>query len=811
MADQNKKTMDIGIIGMHCASCALAVEKAVSEIEGVASATVNLATEKVRVVLDGEIIPLPDIEDAIRKAGFTPADQTIIIRIGGMTCAMCASAVEKALSPIPGVVSASVNLGTEQAAVRYHPGIVSADQLKEAITSAGYTAHSMDEEGEREGLVSQERDLQDKLTRSIIGFAVSAVLMIVMFLHPPLPLPMPYFFFLIATPFFLYLAYPIFRSAIRSLSNGILDMDVMYAMGIGTAYGSSVLSTFDILLTAEFNFYETAIMLAAFLTLGRYLEARAKGRTGEAIRSLISLQPKKATLLRNGTEIEVPADEILAGDQILVRTGEAIAVDGIVIKGEGSVDESLVTGESIPVMKMDGSEVVGGTILTSGTLTVTATRIGKDTVLAQIIRMVEEAQGTKPPVQRIADSVVSIFIPVVLLIAIFSFLLWYVILGETLLFATTALISVLVVACPCALGLATPTAITVGLGRGAELGILIRSGETLERSGAITTIAVDKTGTLTMGRPVVTDIVPSGRTEKELLYLAGSLEKLSLHPLATAIVEKARRSGFVAGDVSGFETIGGRGVMGMIDGESVIIGTRAFLESRSVSIPKKALGSMVRLENEGKTVPLVAVDGRYAGLLAITDPLKPTSATAVKAFTDMGLTVVMITGDNERTARVIGEKVGISRILSGVLPDKKAEEVQRIQEQGGVVAFIGDGINDAPALAQADVGIAISGGTDVAVETGGIVLMHDDLIDAAAAIQLSRKVMGRIRGNLFWAFIYNILLIPIAAGLLTPFFGITFRPEYAGLAMALSSVTIVSLSLLLKGYLPPAKELEVAN
>lgn len=811
MTDQNRKAVDIGIVGMHCASCALAVEKAVSEIEGVDSVTVNLATEKVRVVLGGETIPLPEIEEAIKKAGFTPAAQTITIRIGGMTCAMCVAGVEKILSSLPGVVSASVNLGTEQATISYHPGIISVDQLKKAITSAGYTAHSTGDEGAEEEQAAQEKDLREKLTRSIIGFAVSAVLMLVMYLHPPLPLPMPYFFFLVSTPFFLYLAYPIFRSAVRSLSNGILDMDVMYAMGIGTAYGSSVLSTFSIFLTGEFNFYETAVMLAAFLTLGRYLEARAKGRTGEAIRSLISLQPKRATLLRNGTEIQVPADEIQAGDQILVRTGEAVAVDGIVIKGEGSVDESLVTGESVPVMKMDGSEVIGGTILTSGTLTVTATRIGRDTVLAQIIRMVEEAQGTKPPVQRIADSVVSIFIPFVLLIATVSFFLWYVILGETLLFATTALISVLVVACPCALGLATPTAITVGLGRGAELGILIRSGETLERSGAITTVAVDKTGTLTMGRPVVTDVVPSGRSEDDLLYLAGSVEKLSLHPLATAIAEKAGRAGIAAGDVTGFETIGGQGVLGVIDGQSVMIGTRAFLESRSVSIPKKALGSMVRLENEGKTVPLVAVDGRYAGLFAITDPLKPTSATAVKAFTDMGLAVVMITGDNERTARVIGEKVGISKILSGVLPDRKALEVQRIQEQGGVVAFIGDGINDAPALAQADVGIAISGGTDVAVETGGIVLMHDDLIDAAAAIQLSQKVMGRIRGNLFWAFIYNILLIPIAAGLLTPFFGVTFRPEYAGLAMALSSVTIVSLSLLLKGYTPPAKKLEVVN
>jgi Cu+-exporting ATPase len=806
MTEKHEITADLRVGGMHCATCALSVEGSVGKLEGVRSAEVNLASEKIRIVYDPDSVTLRGIEESIQRAGFTPLTDRITVRIGGMHCAMCVQAIEKAISALPGVSSVSVNLGTEQAYIVYYAGITQIETIKEAITDAGFRfAGIAGEEGERIEAEEAERDLSDKKIRIVLGFGISAFLMALMFLHPHLPIPMPLLMFLIATPFFAYLAYPIFKAAVRSLGNGILDMDVMYALGIGTAYGSSVLGTFGIFLSPDFNFYETAIMLTAFLTLGRYLEARAKGRTNEAIRSLINLQPKRARVIRDGTEVELPIDEIVISDLVIIRPGEAVPVDGTVVKGESYIDESLVTGEPVPVYKGVHDGVIGGTLSTNGAITISATRIGKDTVLARIIRMVEEAQGSRPPVQRIADRVVAYFIPLVLTIALAAFLFWYFIAGSPLLFAVTALISVIVVACPCALGLATPTAITVGVGRGAELGILIRNGEVLERSGAITTVAIDKTGTLTRGAPTVTDLIPRDVTEVELLSYAASVEKQSLHPLAEAIVQKAEDSGAPIHDVTGFGTFGGLGVVGSVHGITVSIGTRSFLESRSVPIPEDALSTILRLETEGKTVPLIATDGRYAGCIAVADPLKPTSAEAVRLFHEMGLDVVMITGDNERTAEVIAQEVGITRVLAGILPGDKAGEVKRLQQQGEVVAFIGDGINDAPALAQADVGIAISGGTDVAVESGGIVLMHDDLIDAAAAIQLARKVMGRIRQNLFWAFFYNILLIPIAAGLLTPLVGITFRPEYAGLAMALSSVTIVSLSLLLKRYNPPAK------
>lgn len=803
-------TTHIRIAGMHCATCAKAIETSLLGQNGISSAVVNLAAEKVRVEFDPDLVSLLDIEDAIRKAGFSPVPETCTLGITGMHCAVCVQSVEKALSDLPGITSVSVNLATERAYLTYYPDITSMEEIKAAVSAAGFTATATDDDASSQSFDTEAaRDLRMKAYRTILGFAVSGFLMLLMWTKPPLPLPLPLMLFLIATPFFAFLSYPIFKAAILSLANGMLDMDVMYSLGIGTAYGSSVLSTFGIFLSADFNFYETAIMLTAFLTLGRYLEARAKGKTSEAIRSLINLQPKTATVIRDGSEITVPVGEIAVYDLVLVRPGEAIPVDGTVVEGESHVDESLVTGEPLPVLKGKDADVIGGTISTNGAITIYATEVGKDTVLAKIIRMVEEAQGSKPPVQRIADTAVTYFIPAVLIIAFSAFAFWYFIAGSPLIFAVTALISVLVVACPCALGLATPTAITVGIGRGAALGILIRNGEVLEQSGMITTVAIDKTGTLTEGRPEVTEIAPYDLSPEDLISYAASVERLSLHPLAAAILRKAEETNAPILEVTGFQSFSGRGVFGYLQDLPVLIGNRSLFEDQSIQIPKNALGSIIRFESEGRTVPLIAVNGTYAGCIAITDPIKPTSRDAVRIFEEMGLSVVMITGDNEYTAQVIGDEIGITRILAGILPWDKADEVSRLQERGEHVAFIGDGINDAPALAQADVGIAISSGTDVAVESGGIVLMKSDPIDAAAAIQLARAVMGRIRMNLFWAFFYNILLIPLAAGLLTPFFGITFRPEFAGLAMALSSVTVVSLSLLLKGYTPPAQKREV--
>jgi Cu+-exporting ATPase len=655
----------------------------------------------------------------------------------------------------------------------------------------------------------REEDLRDKFRRFTVGFAVSIPLFLIMLFRVPemvaLPVSINLIMLLITAPVFLYVSAPIFRAAAAALRNRALTMDVMYAMGIGVAYGASILGTFGVVLTPAFNFYDTAVMLASFLTLGRYLEARAKGRTSEAIRKLIGLRPKTATVLREGREVEVPIEDVVVGDILLIRPGEKVPVDGTVVGGESSVDESMITGEAIPADKREDDEVVGGTLNVNGVLRVRAGRIGKDMVLSQIIRLVRDAQGSKPPVERIADVAVSYFIPVVLTIATAAFLIWYVVLGAPLLFALTVLISVLVVACPCALGLATPTAVTVGIGRGAELGVLIRNGEALEISESLTAVVFDKTGTLTRGRPDVTDIVAFGVPEDRLLGVAAAVEKNSEHPLAAAVVRRAESAGVAVPASERFTSFGGRGVSAVVEGEEVLIGNQPFLEENRITIPEEAKNRIAALQDEGKTAVLVAGGGTLRGILAVADTLKATTKAAIADLKQMGLAVTMITGDNERTAHAIAREVGIDDVHAGVLPQDKAREVRTLQERGEVVAFVGDGINDAPALAQADVGIAIGSGTDVAIESGDIVLIRDDLTDAVAAIELSRKVMSRIKQNLFWAFAYNAALIPLAAGILYPFYGITFQPELAALAMALSSVTVVSLSLLLKTYIPPTK------
>jgi Cu+-exporting ATPase len=584
-------------------------------------------------------------------------------------------------------------------------------------------------------------------------------------------------------------------------------MDVMYSMGIGVAFIASLMGTFEIILTREFLFYEAALMLASFLTFGRYLESRAKGKTSEAIKKLIGLQPKQATVIRDGTEQRIPIENVAIDDQVIVKPGERIPVDGVVTEGSSYVDESMITGEPIPNLKKENSAVVGGTINKNSALKINATRIGKDTVLAQIIRLVETAQGSRPPVQRIADRVVSYFIPVVLSIAIISFIVWYFVAGNSLLFALTRFISVLVIACPCALGLATPTAVTVGIGRGAELGILIKNGEALELSERITTMIFDKTGTLTKGNPEVTDVTPLGSNTDRLLEIAASLEKSSQHPVAEAIVHHAQNKGIAFSEAKQFDTIEGRGVKGMLDGKRVLAGNPAFMEENNIVYPTEAQSEVSRIEKEGKSVTLIAYDRKILGLIGVADTIKTTSERAISELKRMGLELIMLTGDNEYTAKAIAAKLGIERVRAGVLPKDKAQEVKRIQEGGRVVSFVGDGINDAPALAQADVGIAIGGGTDIAIESGDIILMQGDMMDAAAAVQLGRKVMSRIKQNLFWAFAYNTALIPVAAGLLYPFLGITFRPELAGFAMAMSSVTVVTLSLLLKRYVPAAKRM----
>ncbi|MGA2912218.1 MAG: heavy metal translocating P-type ATPase [Methanoregula sp.] len=808
MAEPEKKKAELKISGMHCATCAVSIEESLSQIKEVGKAQVNFGTDTAHVEFDPAKVTLVELEKAIKDAGYDVVNREVTLKIGGMVCATCVQTIEAALRALPGILSANVNLGTEKAYVIYNPSVSSIPDMRKAIEDAGYqylgVAGEVSEEAEK---TAREKDLHDKFLRFTIGFAVSIPLMLAMWM--PLPVSMQnlaYVMLVISTPVFFYVTSPIFRAASMALRNRSLNMDVMYAMGTGVAYVSSVMGTFGIILTHEFMFYDTAIMLAAFLMLGRYLEARAKGRTSEAIRKLAGLRAKTAIVFRDEKEEDIPIEDVIAGDIVIIKPGGKVPVDGEVVVGESYVDESMITGEPIPPLKVKGSRVVGGTLNTNSVLSVKATKVGKETVLAQIIQLVEDAQGSKPPVQRIADTAVVYFIPAVLAIAITAFIVWLFVLHATLLFALTALISVLVVACPCALGLATPTAVTVGVGRGAELGILIKNGEALEVAEKVTTVVFDKTGTLTKGKPEVTDILAVGISEQTLMGFAAGVEKNSQHPLALAVVRKAQNMGITIEQAEHFDTYGGKGVSAMVLGEAVLVGNRNLMQEKGVLIPEETEVRTTAFEQNGKTVTLIAVGSQMAGVIAIADTLKETSGESVRQFKAMGIHVVMITGDNKRTANTIARQIGIERVVAEVLPQDKAAEVKSLQEKGEIVAFVGDGINDAPALAQADVGIAIGSGTDVAIESGDVVLIKDDLLDSVAAIQLSKKVMGRIKGNIFWAFAYNTILIPVGAGVLYPFFGFTFKPELAALAMALSSVTVVSLSLMLKKYIPEAKK-----
>ncbi len=810
MAEPEKKKAELKISGMHCATCAINIEESLAQIKDVSNVQVNFGTDTAHVEFDPTKVSLTELEKAVKTVGYDVVNREVTLKIGGMVCATCVQTIEAALRALPGIISANVNLGTEKAYVTYNPSVSTIPEMKKSIEDAGYQylgiAGEVSEEAEK---IAREKDLHDKFLRFSIGFAVSIPLMLAMWV--PIPLSMhtlAYVMLVISTPVFYFVAYPIFRAASMALRNRSLNMDVMYAMGTGVAFVASVMGTFGIILTHEFIFYDTAIMLAAFLMLGRYLEARAKGRTSEAIRKLAGLRAKTATIIRDGKEQEIPVDDVVVGDIIVVKPGSKVPVDGEVVAGESYVDESMITGEPVPPLKEKGSRVVGGTLNTNSVLSVKATKVGRETVLAQIIQLVEDAQGSKPPVQRIADIAVTYFIPTVLAIAAAAFIVWFFVLHSTLLFALTALISVLVVACPCALGLATPTAVTVGVGRGAELGILIKNGEALEVAEKVTTIVFDKTGTLTKGKPEVTDIIPVGVTEQTLLGFAASVEKNSQHPLAQAVVRKAQSAGISIEQADHFDTYGGKGVAATVLGEPVLVGNRILMEEKGVIINGEVERQLAAFEQDGKTAILVAAGTQMAGVIAIADTLKETSKESVRQLKSMGIQVVMITGDNKRTAHAIARLIDIDRVVAEVLPQDKAAEVKALQEKGEIVAFVGDGINDAPALAQADVGIAIGSGTDVAIESGDVVLIKDDLLDAVAAIQLSKKVMGRIKGNIFWAFAYNTALIPVGAGVLYPFFGFTFKPELAALAMALSSVTVVTLSLLLKKYIPEAKKRE---
>lgn len=803
--EESKRT-GIKISGMHCANCAKNLERALSGRKGIIEAHVDFSNETAFVKYDPSRVSITDMEKTISEAGYKAVNQNVTISIGGMHCASCAAKVKDAIAGLDGVVDVTVNPATESAFVTYNPDNVSVSEFRNVVTKAGYEYRGVaGEAGEEESERLRRIEQNGRIRRIIVSFAVSIPLMVLMFLPHTLPFDYGIFSLIISVPVFIYVSWPIFKAAFAALRRFNLTMDVMYAMGIGTAFVASVMGTFGIILTHEFMFYDTAIMLAGFLTLGRYLETRARGKTSASIKKLIGLQPRTATIIDEKGERKVPVEEVRIGDVIIVKPGEKIPVDGTVTAGESRVDESMISGEPIPVAKKEGDPLVGGTINQHGVLNFRAERVGSDTVLSQIIKLVRDAQESKPPIQQIADKVVSYFIPFILVIALVTFSIWYFVVGSTLLFALTTLIAIMVIACPCALGLASPTAVTVGIGRGAELGILVKNGGALENAQKITTVVFDKTGTLTRGKPEVTDLSGVNCSDDVLLSMAASVEKGSQHPLADAIVEKASERGLEIRSVTGFNTLEGKGVSASLDNKIVLIGNRKLMQENGVEFDSLEQ-RITPLEAEGKTVVLVAEEKQLRGVLAIADPPKDTSAKAVRELEKMGLEVVMMTGDNRRTAVSVAERLGIKNVLAEVLPGDKASEVKKLQGNNKSVAFVGDGINDAPALAQADIGIAIGSGTDIALESGEIVLVKSDPVDVVAAIQLGRKLLSRIKLNLFWAFAYNAALIPLAAGVLYPIWKITFRPELAALAMAFSSVTVVTLSLMLKSYIPPVKE-----
>ncbi|AMK16378.1 heavy metal translocating P-type ATPase [Methanobrevibacter olleyae] len=820
-----EKELSIPVDGMHCSSCSLLVEKSLAKLDEVESINVDLNTNKANMVLNDNVSP-DIIDEAVESVGFTVPKDEVVIKIDGMHCASCVNNVEKFLPRVEGVVEANANLSNQKVTIKYYRDILNLKEIQKTIEMLGFEYIGLD--GELDIMDEEERyqkDLRGKLYRIIVGLVFAAILMLIMHFHYTIPpLTLGQLSLIIAIFPFYYVSYPILKAGWNSFKHKNLDMDVMYSMGILVAFVSSVLGTFNIVLDSSFMFYESAVMLPSFLTIGRYLEARAKRKTSSSIKELIGLQPKTATLITtdsdgNTVEKEIDIEEINIGDILLVKPGEKIPADSIVVEGESYVDEAMITGEPVPKLKKAGIDLFSGTINQDGALKIEAQKIGSETVLSQIIDLVEKAQGTKPPVQRLANKIVSWFIPVILTIAIIVFCLWYFVAGAGLLFALTCLISVLVVACPCSLGLATPTAVTVGVGRAAEYGILIKNGETLESSQDVDVVVFDKTGTITEGKPEVEDIETFDMEESKFLQILSTVENNSNHPIAKSILNRFKldniqlrsegREDLSLLDLDDFENLTGKGLKAnvTIDREikPVLAGNLKLMEAEGVFVSEEVLNKFDTFVSQAKTTIVMAVNGEIKGIITLMDKIKSNSKHTIDALDEMGIETYMLTGDNEKTASTVANSVGIDNVMANVLPNDKLDKVSQLQKEGKRVLFVGDGINDAPALSQADVGVAMGNGTDIAMESGDIVVMEGDLENVVASIQFSQKVMTRIKENLFWAFAYNMLLVPAAAGLLFLLFDIVFRPEWAGLAMALSSVTVISLSLLLKRYIPPIK------
>lgn len=838
------KKITLQISGMTCASCVAHNEEALKDLPGVRKVVVNLATGKASVEYDPSRVGLKDMAAAVTDAGYELIFDKATLHITGMTCSSCVANIEQAVGALPGVTSIVISLGTETGQVEYASGVTSLAEIKHTIKELGYGA---DEKLEGQEALDREqearrRDVRRQLNNLIISGTLGLIVMIGMlqpyfFKFLPEWMNNKVFLFFLTTPIVFGPGRQFFVNSWNGLRRGITDMNLLYATGIGAAYGIAVINTFwpDAGFGGkEATFYEAAALLTAFIIFGRYLEAVTRGRTSEAIRRLMKLQPKTARVLRDGQETEIPAADVQAGEIIIVRPGEAIPVDGIVTDGYSSVDQSMITGESIPVEKKTGDEVIGATLNKTGAFKFQASRVGKDTTISQIIKLVEDAQMTKAPIHRIADKVAGNFILAVHALSLATFLfwffagfdLWFVPQSRLILtpyyltavgafgFALLISVTVLVISCPCAVGLATPSAIMAGSGKAAEHGILFKGADAIETTSKLKSIIFDKTGTLTKGQPSVTDVIAvqsparKDRHERsglngreEVLYLAAVAEKNSEHPLGEAIVRGAVSQGIKLEDAAEFEAIPGQGVTARLDNLSILLGNRRLMSERNV-----ALGSLAaeaeRLEHEGKTAMFVAVNGTAAGIVAVADTLKETSALAIAELHEMGLEVAMITGDNKRTAEAIAKQVGIDRVLAEVMPEDKAGEVKKLQAEGKIVAMVGDGINDAPALAQADVGIAIGSGTDIAKETGQVILVKDDLLDVVAGIQVAKATIRKVKENLFWAFGYNTLAIPLGMGILYPGLHQVVSPELAALLMAFSSVSVTLNTLRMRGFVP---------
>lgn len=760
------------------------VQNILSTVQGINH--IEYKNKKYSIVYDSSVVSPLQILETLEAAGLYVEKEILQASIGGMSCVMCSKAVTRSVMDLEGILDVSVNYATGKATLIVTPHIVTTEDIKTKVEEAGYQFLGSD--------AGEQKPYNIRLVQIITGLIAGSILMAMMYVPGVFS---HWVAAVLSMPVFVFISFHIFVHAYHALKNRVLSMDVMYSMGTGVSFVASVCATFGIL-PHEFFVYETAIFLATFLNIGKYLEDRARSRTSGTIKKLLSLKPDTATVIRDNNEIEIKTENVVVGDSIIVKPQSRVPVDGVIIKGAGYIDESMVTGESVPVYKKEGDRVIGGTLNKNNLLVIQAQVLGSDSVLSRIISLVEQAQESKPAMQRFADRVVGYFIPVILIIAFVASVLWYVFTGNAS-FAFQVFVAVIVIACPCALGLATPTAVTVGLGRGAELGILIKNAEAVEKASNVTTVVFDKTGTLTTGKLTVIDVVALNEQHDELISLCATLERYANHPVGDAVVQYARDNGVLFKDAEGVKVFEGKGVMGTIDGRNIVAGSLAFIKE---GVDTGAIEHHITVfEKQGKTV-LVVADSKPLGIITLADKPKQEARVTLQKLKAKGKKTIMITGDNKQAADAIAKEVGVDGVYSDVTPEAKMKIVMKLQNNGDVVAFVGDGINDAPVLAQADIGIAMGAGTDVAIEAGDVVLLRNRLADVVTYYDLAVKVMKRIKQNIFWAFAYNMLLVPVAAGILYPFTGFLIKPEFAGAAMALSSVTVVTLSLALKRFKP---------